>query len=383
MLGKTNITALQEGGTVTEIEDYSWIQMQSGIRSDFVKAINKNGYLVGITQDGYVAYTKDGEVWENNRLDYDQCKINDIDWDGDRFILVGSYMDTGLNTDDTTALAVTTSDFKAWKQLGEVGDGNQYGEYLSVYLQNGRYILAVREQNTHFEYLVQTDFATESEERILIQSNMNGTKHRGSLVAKNTTGVLLYIRTRSNGNSNDSHDVYKVTNSARKRITGISNRGTGDIYTVFECKDALYVQKMNSEDNYDLCKITDAGETMIMSTGCNFGFVGGVYFDNCEIFINRHQMMILRKGESFAGKTLEDLIEVAPELAMNCITKAFGQLFIFGNQGVILRSSVETNNEEAVAVQVISAKRALADAKIYTDKRYEALESRIAALEAR
>ena len=66
---------------------------------------------------------------------------------------------------------------------------------------------------------------------------------------------------------------------------------------------------------------------------------------------------------------------------MNCIIIAFGQLFIFGNQGVILKSSAETNNEEAIAVQELSAKKALADAKRYTDEQFAVLEARIAALE--
>ena len=92
-------------------------------------------------------------------------------------------------------------------------------------------------------------------------------------------------------------------------------------------------------------------------------------------------MLIVKKGESIADKTLDDLIEIAPELTMNCITKAFGQLFIFGNQGAVLKSSVETNNENAIAVQTLSAKKALSDAKQYTDEQYALLEARIEALE--
>ena len=75
MLGKTNINVLTEGTIVTEIEDYRWIQMQSGIFSDFVKAIYKNGYLVAITADGKVVYTTDGEVWQVSTLEYSDCKL--------------------------------------------------------------------------------------------------------------------------------------------------------------------------------------------------------------------------------------------------------------------------------------------------------------------
>ena len=109
----------------------------------------------------------------------------------------------------------------------------------------------------------------------------------------------------------------------------------------------------------------------------------GVYFNGCELFINNHEMLVVRKGESIADKTVDDLIEIAPEMILNCITKAFGQLYIFGNQGVILRSSVEINNENAIAVQTLSAKKALADAKAYADSRYAELEARIAELEGK
>ena len=81
MLGKTNITTLSEGGIVTEIEDFRWIQGQSGIRSDFVKAIFQNGYLAAITADGAIVYSMDGEVWEVVRPDAEGCKLNDIDWE--------------------------------------------------------------------------------------------------------------------------------------------------------------------------------------------------------------------------------------------------------------------------------------------------------------
>lgn len=91
MLGKTNISTLSEGAIVTEIEDFKWIQIQSGIYGNFVKAVCKNGYLAAITADGTVVYTTDGEVWQTSVLEYEDCKLNDIYWDGSRFILVGSY----------------------------------------------------------------------------------------------------------------------------------------------------------------------------------------------------------------------------------------------------------------------------------------------------
>lgn len=149
----------------------------------------------------------------------------------------------------------------------------------------------------------------------------------------------------------------------------------------FECKDELYYISSSSSDNYKFARLLSSGSDELISDNINYMFVDGVYFNECRIFINAHEMLVVKKGENIADKTLDDLIEIAPELTINYITKAFGQLYIFGNQGVILKSSVETNNEEAIAVQTLSAKKALAEAKIYTDERYAALEERIATLE--
>ena len=151
---------------------------------------------------------------------------------------------------------------------------------------------------------------------------------------------------------------------------------------VYECKDNLFYESMVTTDNYRMVKVLTSNETSILSTEQNFAFVDGVYFNDCQIFINNHKMLVVKKKESIADKTLDDLIEIAPEFTMNCITKAFGQIYIFGNRGVILKSSVETNNEEAIAVQILSAKKALQDAKKYTDRQYAVLEARIIALES-
>lgn len=176
--------------------------------------------------------------------------------------------------------------------------------------------------------------------------------------------------------------VYKV-NGANIVRAGLLKEKVADTPMVFaiSCKDTLYYMSTLALDNYEFAKVSEANEVFSLSTGKNFALKSGVYFNGCELFINAHEMLVVKKGESIADKTLDDLIEIAPELTMNCITKAFGQLFIFGNQGAILKSSVETNNESAITVQTISAKKALADAKQYTDEQYAVLEARVAALE--
>lgn len=378
MLGKTNITALKEGGTATEIEEYRWIQKEAGrIRGNFVKCICKGGYLVAIAEDGSVAYTEDGEVWGVLTLGYERCHLNDIDWDGKRFLIVGSYMGTEISDSESSALMVATSDFKALEKLGPLQDsqGKYYLEYYAVMPQNGVYVVLARKGP--LVYALFTDLVDVKNSSYLEYGGMDATGVKCCISAKNSGWMLAMVCAtgRYAGSGNFSRIYYD------KAETSTSN-SLSDTTTVFECKDRLYFMNRKSGGDYRLGRYTDVGEVLVMSTGKDFGFIDGVYFDGCEIFINHHEALVVRKGESIEEKTVEDMTEIAPEMQMNCISKAFGRLYIFGNQGTILESSTETGNEAGIAVQTISAKKALADAKAYTDVRYVELEARIAALEA-
>lgn len=390
MLGKTNITTLSEGAIVTEVEDFKWIQMQSGVYGNFVKAIYKNDYLVAITADGTVVYTTDGEVWQTSVLEYEDCKLNDIEWDGSRFILVGSHTTTIEEIESTFGLILTTDDFSNFSKISMKSEDDQYGtntyydqEYCAVHTKNGRYyILACRYKNRTISMHLYESNLTDIWTRIDI--NIRGINSGTVLVAKNSSEMLICFNASEYSAStyNYHNCVYKVNGANIVRVKLLKEKST-NVPMVFavECKDTLYYMSALALDNYEFAKISEAAEVFSISTGKNYAFKSGVYFNSCELFINNHDMLIVKKGESIADKTLDDLIEIAPELTMNCITKAFGQLYIFGNQGAILKSSVETNNENAITVQTISAKKALSDAKQYTDEQYAILEARIAALE--
>lgn len=378
MLGKTNITTLSESAIVTEIEDYNWIQMQSGVFADFVTAIYKNGYLVAITADGTIAYTTDGEAWKTHTLEYEDCKLNDIDWDGSRFIIVGSYKGTITLSDGTSektqkGLIVVTSDFESYEEKEVIWDNSRVFTYFLIYPKNGKYIVLANItslNSTSAGYTEASAYIGDLEEK---WESISGSAIFTAYMAKNSRDIIgIYTRSytcyikRINGNTASEYEYTNVKVFEKSRT--------------FECKDELYV--MNFVGSYNLYKITNSDECMLVSSEKNFALVDGEFFNGCQIFINNHEMLIVKKGESISDKTPEDMIEIAPELTMNCITKAFGQLYIFGNQGVILKSSVETNNEEVLIVQTISAKKALLDAKKYTDEKYAALEKRIEALES-
>ena len=370
MLGKTNTTALREGAVITEIEDYRWVRMTSGIHGDFVKAVYKNGLLAAVTADGKVAHTADGEVWEVSEPEFAGCRFCDIEWDGNRFILVGSC--ESEDSTKRTGLILTTADFASYEKKELTNDGKPE-EYLTVLVRNGRYILV-----TSIPSVVSTDF-----EQTTYKNMANSYRiTMGVTVAKNENAILVYVHERSeSGLVSYTHSLYMVEEELIRRLKTYDYNPPYAMLSLLECKGALYTMGRITGLNYNLDKITEAGEIMTMNTGQNFMFVDGVYFDGCQIFINSHEMLVVKKAESLAEKNTEDLKEIVPESTLRCVTKAFGQLYLFGNQGLVLRSSVEAGNEGPVTIQTLSAKKALAEAKVYADQRIGELEKRIAELE--
>lgn len=75
------------------------------------------------------------------------------------------------------------------------------------------------------------------------------------------------------------------------------------------------------------------------------------------------------------------MVEITYDFSMKYIVKAFNKMYIFGTGGNILVSSNENRNEDSLAVQTMSAMRALYDAKIYTNEKYEELDTRLTELE--
>ncbi len=391
MLGKTNITTLAEGVVVTEIEDFNWIRMQSGLNGNFVKAIYENSCLVAITADGKVAYTNDGEAWQTSNLKYANCKLEDIDWDGNQFLLVGSYKDTVERTDGTSGeyelgFISMTVDFTSFEYIGADTNGinlensyNYYSKYYAVYPVNGKLVVfamnrsrfnASSTNSTSLDMLV-GDMGGLLQKHAVIENRYIGE----IFVGKNSQGVLV---TNASGSTGYTYmiDGNTLMIAKKNEVSGITSK-----LPVFECKDELYYTAVSDSLTYRFVKVRPSGEEILMSTDINYGFVDGVYFNKCRIFINNHEMLILRKSENVADKSLEDLIEIAPENTMTFITKAFGQIFAFGNRGLVLRSSTDGSSEETLLLQAISGKKALLEAKIYTNQLYEQLAARIAALE--
>lgn len=363
MLGKTNIMPLAEGTIATEIENYSWIKMPCGLNGNFVRTAQGGGYLAGITADGSVAYTTDGEVWRTVRLQYQDCRLEDIEWDGERFVLVGGYKPDEFNK----GLILISTDLETYEQFEGQETTYDRTTIAAALSQNGKYITVNKDA---VAIVWEKDDGTAKSEQLTrtTVTELKAVKGMGHMYTawKEPGGGETYVINKTN---------------IDKPISNVSRRN--NIGNIFECKNEIYWMCLKPEENYCLYKITEADEFVQMCADQNFIFIDGVYFNGCRIFINRHEMLVLKKGENLADKTVEDLVEIAPESQINCITKAFGALYVFGDYGCILKSSPVTNNEQSVAAQAMSAKRALEDAKIYTAEEIRRLEGRIEALETK
>ncbi len=405
MLGKTNITAIEAGTIVSGIENYSWEKVKvEGVTGMFVKAIYENDTLVVITKDGTIAYTVDGENWSTIRLDIEGTyELNDIIWDGRRYIAVGSreeiveqeYIYHGF-----IAVTENLADFTV------IHADNDYSRYFAVVEKNGKYIVISKEfsQSDEGAYICTNTGDIENwgscyKSIICVLQYEVRTSVGGStsvsykyaektadckvMMVKNFHGGILCVEFARRWASNSIWEYIVLVTSGWNDFGAISVGTPGKIedckiLTGFECRGNVYFINSNKQGN--LVKVdTNTSETY--RTDSSVCYVDAIYYDKSDVFLSEFGMMIVRKGEHVSEKVPEDLIEITYDFSMKLIVKAFTGLYILGSGGNILKSSNEVKNEEALAVRTMSATKALYDAKAYTNEKYKMLEERIAVLE--
>ncbi len=395
MLGKTNITAIKESTTVTDIEDLRWKPIKiDGVNSDFVKAVYGNNMLVAITRDGTIVSTTDGENWKKTRIETEgSYELEDIIWTGSQYVMVGNRKEIVTEEKENTykyhgiiVISEQLIDFS----IEEDGD-NTYSRYYAAIKQDEKLIIISKEYKNDIAwagvYAVVKDSNGILKQRIIlceVRSNavFKDLNNYKIIVAKKNSGGAVYVE--------DNHapgvSIYRVNrmnttldwiNYSSRQIT-LSETARNRAFSVFECKDSLFYY---DDTNHNLKKILDNNSYVVVSQNKEFFFIDAIYFNRCEIFLNGHNMLVIKSGDSMEDKTLEDLIEITYDFEMRFVEKAFGGLYIWGTEGNILVSSDEVKDEEVIAVKTMSAVKALYDAKIYTDERYAALEARIIELE--
>lgn len=386
MLGKTNITTIEKDNIVSNIEEYIWKNTGlNGVSGTFVKAVYENDIIVGITRDGTIAYTRDGENWEVTRLDLeDRYELSDIIWDGSRYVMVGSKAE-GEIVHGLIAVSDDLADFTI-----TIETDCYCSKYFTILKKDSGYILISAESGkartigTEIKFMSRVGDLTdwESEVSIPIGFPSNGKYYLPEYfdriyvgAAKKTNGFLLYLKYPIYSTTSVGHHVYASPDGVEFISFCKQGTNTGDkpynqqMVSVFECKDSLYFLWIHTDFSYGLHKIIGIGEEAVMTTGINFAFVDAVYFNKCEIFINNHEMLVINPGERISDKTLDNLVEITYDFSMTSIVKAFGKLYVFGTDGKVLVSGDEMENEESTSVKTMSAAKALYDAKAYTDKK--------------
>lgn len=391
MLGKTNITAIKEGTTVTDIEDYSWKSMKiDGVSSDFIKAVYGNNMLAAITRDGAVLCTVDGENWKKTQIDTEgDYELEDIIWTGSQYIIAGNRKEIVLEEDSTFMYhgMVITSENLVDFIIDEDAD-NTYSRYYAIVEKDGSHIIISKEYNRSVDeagvYAVTKNNSGSVKKLIATLRTYVGQRITCSnkyevVVAKNNGSGAIYV-----GGSIDSagisYCIYRT--SDWMEYYGEHMSGTAyDFLSMFECKGYLYYCDINGNLGYSLYKIVSNVRVDLIYKGKPLFFIDAVYINKCEIFLTKNSLLVIRNGDSITDKMESDLIEITYDFEIKFIKKAFNKLYIFGAGGNILVSCDGAQNDEISAVKTMSAIKALYDAKAYTDEKYAALEARIIELE--
>lgn len=427
MLGRTNITTIKGGPIATDIASYDWNDAATlNVNSSFKKSFYANNILTAITKSGTILYTKDGENWEEAALEMDvKYNISDGIWDGHRFVFVGSHFTDQENV--CQALIVITKDYQEYVIMRDctgknyAGRNAQYNILDQVYC--GRFHAILLNEDSTYTIICSTIahildstnspvspvFFVRGDVRnlqftcdILYNIKYGSVTPERALdnihveIAKNTDSFIFYVKavTAETATAETAGNYYR-------HIVGISDNGqnflkledyngkdsthpviASNMFKIFECKDSLYYMTLLEEQNRLVqVKGFSDGKGSVISADEDWKFVDAVYFNKCEIYINAHQMLVVKAGENMADKTEKDLIDISYDFSLINIVKAFENLYIFGTNGNILVSSDEIKNENATAVKTMSAVKALYEAKEYTDKKYTELEERVSKLE--
>lgn len=402
MLGRTNITNVKGGTVVSNVEDLAWNEVGTlSVEGSFKRAVWGNNTLVAVTGGGNVIYSKDGENWEEAVFKTNaEYKIVDGVWDGKRFVFAAN--DPAI---------IITEDFQEYEYYAISGVKRLYaifyntdgtytiiGAIQSIYSDESTYKISfLKGMPENLKEVGIIDSMPYSERMnkencdILIENIYVKTAH-------SSNAVICYVKSQSSisEHSKYSHQlcISEDGTSVRRFIksywsVAASTMIPADVYTgasnkfkIFSFKNALYYMD-TLEENKKLVRLKDFSDEKgdVVSTGKDWGFIEGEYFNKCGILVNANQMLVVKPGEYIAEKTIEDLIDITYDFSIRNIIKAFGKLYLFGTKGHILVSSDEIKNENALAVKTMSATRALYEAKVYTDEKYKELEERIAKFE--
>lgn len=392
MLGKTNITSIKDGTVITDVEDFVWDEVGTrSVDGAFKKSIFGNNTLVAVTEGGTVIYSKDGENWDEALFEENaEYKIVDVVWDGKRFVFAAN-----------DPVIITTEDFQEYKRYAIAGVKRLYAIFYNA---DSTYTVIAAKMTVCSFSTVFCKGTLEDMKTVTIIDNVTYSAEEECLMAINnlyiktahSSNILIcYVKAKANFPDRYSHQVgiSEDGTSVKKLLVSYGTAAGGNLpdgiyyeasnkYKVFSFKNAVYYMD-TLEENKELIRLKDLSDEKgdVVSAGKDWGFIGGVYFNKCDVLVNANQMLVVRSGEHLADKAIEDLIDITYDFAITNIIKAFEKIYLFGTGGHILVSSNEIKNENALAVKTMSASKALYEAKKYADEKCKELEERVARLE--
>lgn len=396
MLGKTNITSIKDGTVITDVEDFVWNEVGTrSVDGAFKKSIFGNNTLVAVTEGGTVIYSKDGENWDEALFEANaEYKIIDVVWDGKRFVFAAN-----------DPVIITTEDFQEYKRYA-ISDVKRL--YAIFYNADSTYTVIAAKMSVYSNnYTFSTVFCKGTLEDMktvtIIDSVTHHTEEDCLMAIKNlyiktahsSNIIICYIKEKASASDTYSHQVgiSEDGTSVKKLLASYGTSAGGNLpagvyygasnkYKVFSFKNAVYYMD-TLEENKELIRLKDLSDEKgdVVSAGKDWGFIGGVYFNKCDVLVNANQMLVVKSGEHLADKVIEDLIDITYDFAITNIIKAFEKIYLFGTGGHILVSSNEIKNENALAIKTMSASKALYEAQKYADEKCKELEERVARLE--
>lgn len=358
MTGRTNIIPITEPAITDEIVELSQVEWKVHLTDSaehFQKIIYANHIYMGITASGSIIWTTDsGETWHTKKVgDY---VFTDIFWDGTLFIVCGYSGFTGviISTADGREVTVKADYSNAPFVGGTYKDGIYY--FISCYNKTlhtwtGTVLADIADTGNTINaepYAIQYVKFMYANGRFLLAYMYS--------YSSTTTYNILF-----SSNGLDFTDLV-IRNNTTARDTNIWLTCINRIFYVYVA-DELYKS------------IT--GSTWSKISGLS-NLKGLISFNNQLLLVgDKNKGIIVNQGESIAEKTINDYKVIMDEVVITTAVSAEDKIMIGCQGGVALSSKQKNTNPDTVAVQTMSAKKALADANQYTDSQIRILRDYI------
>lgn len=374
MTGRTNIIPTRTAAITSDefdLKNVQWNAVVLDTSDNCVCTLYEKDTIVLLFSKGSVSWSYDGEKWNTKKLG--NFVFQYIFYDGKQFLICGSSNDNGLiittvDFESFTTYDKFTSSVQSQYNLNFCGgfyDGNAY-RFIALETNissiSARYNVYTWQGETLDTLKAKKEILSQTGGQLNLKYSYNG--KRCNVIICWINGSSANVASYKNYYSADGIDYVsaEITSIQSRELSYINIKSLDGIAYVF-CNEKLY--RSLSGTTWTL--ISEI-ESMRDITKINNQFF---------IIGTPNKGLITQGNESISEKTSNDLQILIDDVVVTNVIYALERVVMVCNGGIVCYASQKNADPETEAVKTMSARKALSDAKVYTDSKFEEMKKYI------